>query len=194
MTQRQNMELDDARKSDTDTDSYVSIEQYMMQGAEYRIMEEPSPELALEGTGELVDSFVWPPRVLEDQPLSLIMQQLRDPVIQPGSLGAVSPGVASIMSPASTAPEQITFEPAISPEDTALVAEMDANSLELFSSHWHARIMRARSAASWTLQRRTPIGPPVCMTSPSMALGGPETDKAYRHAIGYDCAEVTHAS
>ena len=75
---------------------------------------------------------LWPPRVIEEQPLLLLQRHIRDLASQPGSLGVVSPGVASIISPASTASEQITFEPVISPEDTALVAEMDAKIPELF--------------------------------------------------------------
>jgi hypothetical protein len=44
----------------------------------------------------------------------------------------VSLGVASAISPASTTSEQISLEPVLSPEDTALVAEMEAKIPELF--------------------------------------------------------------
>ena len=40
-------------------------------------MDEPTSKLAMEETGEPVDALLWPPRVLEEQPLSLIMQQIR---------------------------------------------------------------------------------------------------------------------
>ncbi len=91
------MEMDVAVKSDTDTDSDMIIEPYMAQGTEYQTIEAHSPELALEETGSLVDLILWPPRVLDDQPLSLIMQQVRDIVSQPGLPGVVSLGVASII-------------------------------------------------------------------------------------------------
>ena len=87
----------------------------------------------LEETGGPVDILLWPPRVPDEQHLSLIMKQLRDPVAQPGSLGALSIGALPVISPASTVSEQIYFEPVISPEDTTLVAEMDAKIPELFT-------------------------------------------------------------
>jgi hypothetical protein len=80
----------------------------------------------LEETGEPVDIWLLPPRVLDEQPLSLMMKNIRDPVAQPGSPGALSLGAPPVISPASTVSEQITFEPVILPEDTALLVEMDA--------------------------------------------------------------------
>ena len=66
-------------KGDSDTDSDVSIEPYMAQGDAYGIVEEPPSEPMPEQTGELVDVLLWPPRVLEDQPLSLILKKnIRD--------------------------------------------------------------------------------------------------------------------
>ena len=45
------LELDEAMKCDTDTDSDVSIEPYMAQGAEYGVVDEPTPGPTLEETG-----------------------------------------------------------------------------------------------------------------------------------------------
>ena len=75
--------------------------------------------MALEVTGKPVEALLWPPRVLEDQPLTLLLKQYRDLALQPGFLGVVSLGVGSI-------------ETIILPEDTALMAEMDAIVPELF--------------------------------------------------------------
>ena len=47
------LEFDEAMKCDTDTYSYVSIEPYMTQGAEYGVVDEPTPEPTLEETGKL---------------------------------------------------------------------------------------------------------------------------------------------
>ena len=119
----------DSVKSDSGTDSDVSIEPYMAQGEAYRAEEEVPTESMQEQTGELVDTILWPPRVLEDQPLTLILNGFRDPSSQLGSPGALPPGV----SPASSAgSEQIIFEPVISEEDTALLAEVDATIPDLF--------------------------------------------------------------
>ena len=61
-----------------------------------------------------------------------MMKHIRDLVAQPGSLGALSLGAPPAISPASTVSEQISFEPVNSPEDAALVAEMDAAIPERF--------------------------------------------------------------
>ena len=63
-----------------------------------------------EQTGELVDTILWPPRVLEDQPLTLILKGFRDPAFQLGSLGVAPPGVSPASSAAS---ENIIFEPVL---------------------------------------------------------------------------------
>ena len=55
----------DSVKSDSGTDSDVSIEPYMAQGEAYRAEEEVPTESMQEQTGELVDTLLWPPRVLE---------------------------------------------------------------------------------------------------------------------------------
>ena len=66
------MEQDEAGKSDTDSD--VSIEPYMAESKEHQAIEAPFSELALEETGTPVDSVLWPPKVLEDQPLLLLQK------------------------------------------------------------------------------------------------------------------------
>ena len=116
-------------KGDTETDSDVSIEPYMAQGDDYGIVEEPPSEPMPEQTWEIVDVLLWHPRVLEYQPLPLILKNIRDPISQLGSLGALP----LVISPASTASERILFEPVLSDEDTALLAEMDAKIPELFT-------------------------------------------------------------
>ena len=60
------------------------------------------------------------------------MKNIRDSTTQPGPLGELSPGAPPVISPASTASEQISFEPVLSPEDAALMAEMDAKIPALF--------------------------------------------------------------
>ena len=91
----------------------------------------PSPELAPEEADTPADLPLWPPWVLEYQPLRLLQKSCRYSASQPGSLGVVSPGVASIISSACTASEQVTLGPIVSPEDSALVAEMDSIAPEL---------------------------------------------------------------
>ena len=99
----------DSVKTDSDTDSDVSIEPYLAQGDAYGVVEEVPSDSVQKQTGEPVDVIIWPPRVLEDQPLTLILKGFRDPVSQMGSLGALPPGI----SPASSASsERIFFEPA----------------------------------------------------------------------------------
>ena len=48
-------------KSDSGTDSDVSIEPYMAQGEAYSTVEEVPSEPMREQTGELVDVILWPP-------------------------------------------------------------------------------------------------------------------------------------
>ena len=115
-------------------------------------------------TGKLVESLLWPPRVLEDQPLTLLMKQYRDIALQPVLLGVVSLGIGSISSLASTASERATLEPIISPEDTALVAEMDVIVPELFLKSFAVPTKRAQSVASWTSRRHTLTGLRGCTT------------------------------
>ncbi len=55
------------------------------------------PDLIIDEMGEPVDSFDWPPRVLDEQPITLLLQQVREPVSQPGSLGGASLGVGSLV-------------------------------------------------------------------------------------------------
>ena len=82
-----------------------------------------------EQTGEPVETILWPPRALEDQPLTLISKGFRDPALQPGPPGVAPP----VISPASSAgSENIIFEPVLSVEDTALLAEVDAAIPDLF--------------------------------------------------------------
>ena len=90
------MEQDEAVKSDTDSD--VSIEPYMAEWKEQQAMEAPFPDMDLEISGKLVESLLWPPRVLQEQPLTLLMKQYRDPALQPGSIGVVSLGIGSTVS------------------------------------------------------------------------------------------------
>ena len=116
-------------RTDSEADSDVSIEPYMAQGEEYRAEEEAPDEPMPIQTGEPVESILWPPRVLESQPLTFILRDVRDPVLQPGPPGVAPP----VISPASSAgSENILFEPVLSVEDTALVAEVDAAIPDLF--------------------------------------------------------------
>ena len=84
------MEQDEIMKEDTGSD--CSIEPYMAADVSY-------PDLIPDEIGESVDLFEWP---LDEQPLTLLMKQVRDPVLQPGSLGGTSLGVGSLVSLAST--------------------------------------------------------------------------------------------
>ena len=68
----------DSVKTDSEADSDVSIEPYMAQGEEYRAEEEVPTESMQEQTGELVETVLWPPRVVEYQPLTLILKDFRD--------------------------------------------------------------------------------------------------------------------
>ena len=97
--------------------------------------------------------------------MSLLLKQYRNPASQLGSLGVVSLGIGSVISPASTASERVTLEPIISPEDTALVAEMDATIPELFLKSLAGSTKRALSVASWTSRKRTLTGLLGCTTS-----------------------------
>jgi hypothetical protein len=116
-------------KTDSEADSDVSIEPYMAQGDEYQVEQEAPDEPMPDQTGEPVETILWPPRVLESQPLTFLLRDVRDPVLEPGT-----PGVAvSTISPISTAgSETILFEPVLSAEDSALVAEVDAAIPDLF--------------------------------------------------------------
>ena len=103
-------------KTDSEADRDVSIEPYMAQGDEYQAEEEAPDEPMPIQTGEPVESILWPPRVLEGQPLTFILRDVRDPALQPGPLGVAPP----VISPASSAgSENILFEPVLSFEDTA---------------------------------------------------------------------------
>ena len=72
-------------KTDSEADSDVSTEPYMAQGEEYRAEDEVPAEPMQEQTGELVESILWPPRVLEDQPLTLILKKLPGSGLAAGS-------------------------------------------------------------------------------------------------------------
>ena len=100
----------------------------MVAADDYQVFEAPSPELALEEADTPADL----PRYGRHGFLMLFQKQFRDLASQPGSLGVVSLGVASIISSASTASEQVSLGPIVSPEDLALEAEMDAIVPELF--------------------------------------------------------------
>ena len=119
----------DSVRTDSEADSDVSIEPYMAQGDDYQVEEEAPDEPMPAQTGEPVETILWPPRVLESQPLTFLLRDVRDPVLEPGT-----PGVAaSNISPISTVgSENILFEPVLSVEDTALVAEVDAAIPDLF--------------------------------------------------------------
>ena len=80
----------------------------------------------LEEADKPADALIWPARAFEDQPLLLLQKHYRDLASQLGSLGVVARGVASVISPTSTASEQVTLEPLVSLEVSAPVAEMDA--------------------------------------------------------------------
>ena len=54
---------------------------------------------------------------------------MRDPVLEPGTPGVAAPIISPISSEGS---ENILFEPVLSVEDTALVAEVDAAIPDLF--------------------------------------------------------------
>ena len=99
---------------------------------EHAITDTYFPDLVPEEMGEPLDSLAWPPRVLDEQPFSLLIKQVREPVSQPGLLGGTSLGVGSLVSPISTALEQVTLEPITSPDDAAMVVEIDAHLPELF--------------------------------------------------------------
>jgi hypothetical protein len=86
----------DSVKTDSEADSDVSIEPYMAQGDDYQAEEEAPDEPMPVQTGELVESIPWPPRVLESQPLTFILRDVRDPALQPGPLG-VAPPVSGVI-------------------------------------------------------------------------------------------------
>lgn len=112
---------DELMKEDTGSD--VSVEPYMAEWKDYEITYASFPDLIPDEMGEPVYSFKWPPRVLEEQPLTVLMNQVRDPVLQPAWLGGTPPGVGSLVSPTSTASEHVTLEPTASPDDATVVAE-----------------------------------------------------------------------
>ncbi len=108
-TETPTMKQDEIMKGATGSD--VSIEPYMAEWKDYEITDSSLPDLIIDEMGEPIDSFVRPPRVLEEQPLTRAMKQFGDPVMQPGLLGGTSLGVGSLVSPTSTASEHVALEP-----------------------------------------------------------------------------------
>ena len=113
-----------------------------------------------------MQSLALPPRVLEEQPLTLLMKQIREPPLQPGSLGGTSIGVGSLVALVSTASEQVPLEPIMSPDDADMVSVIDAILLNSSCSHWLVCIVTGQSYVLWTSRRPTPIVLLACTTSP----------------------------
>ena len=74
--------------------------------------------------------MAWPPRVLEAYPLKVFFKPKRDPEAQPCSLGGTSLG--NIVSPASSAAEQVFPQRIATPDDENVIVAMDVALPDLF--------------------------------------------------------------
>ena len=122
------LEEDVGIKSEGDSD--VSNDELPVTKECEAVVPAPTTPSSPSESGAPIGEMAYHPRVLESYPLTIFMTDIKEPTGQPGSPGGISPG--TIMSPASSAVEQVYPQPITTLEDEVETVAMDAALPDIF--------------------------------------------------------------